>query len=288
MLVRPKMGGYRIAHRVCSGTVEIRKLSVSDVPECMKLITDRGWSWTPAQWELMLSLGSGAGAFDGPGGPILGTALATPYPEGQSISGVLVGTWAARRGVATALVANILDIGESDVSMLYATPMGEPLYAKLGFHPVGATSEYHGVFTGAAAGVTRPATAADLPALTKLDREACGFSRDKLWTLAPSRYAIRVAEFPGGLGVIGSRPLTSGLAIGPLIAPTAADACAMISDVTAGGGRFRVDTGDRDVAAFLVANGFEERIGCTLMAHGMTKLPGDRSRYFVPASLALG
>ena len=131
MLVRPKMGGYRIAHGVCSGTVEIRELSVADIPECMKLITDRGWAWTPAQWELMLSLGPGIGAFDG--GSILGTTLATPYPEGQSISGVLVGTWAQRRGVATTLMRNILDISAADVSALYATPMGEPLYASSAF-----------------------------------------------------------------------------------------------------------------------------------------------------------
>ena len=31
----------------------------------------------------------------------------------------------------------------------------------------------------------------------------------------------------------------------------------MISDVTAGAGLFRVDTGDPDVGAFLMANGFE-------------------------------
>src|SRR5690349_2390954 len=145
MLVRPKMSGYRIAHGVCSRTVEIRRLGVDDVPECMKLITDRNWTWPPAQWELLLSLGPGLGAFDGD--RILGTALSTPYPEAQAISGVLVGTWAERRGVGTALMSNILDIRESAVSVLYATPMGEPMYAKLGFHPVGAMSEFHGVIT---------------------------------------------------------------------------------------------------------------------------------------------
>lgn len=286
MLVRPKMGGYRIAHGVCSGAVEIRRLGVDDIPECMKLITDRGWTWPPEQWELLLSLGPGLGAFDG--GTILGTAMSTPYPEAQAISGVLVGTWAERRGVGTALMSNILDISESAVSVLYATSMGEPMYAKLGFHPVGVTSEYHGVFTGTPAGVTRPATAADLPALAALDRAASGFSRDRFWEFAPSRYSLRVAEFAGGLGLIGSRMLANGPAVGPVIAPTAADACAMISDVVAGGTPFRVDTDDADVAAFLRANGFDTDKGCSLMVYGATTVPGDRSRYFAPASLALG
>lgn len=286
MLVRPKMGGYRIAHRVCSPTVEIRRLGSDDIPECMKLITDRGWTWPAAQWELMLTLGPGLGAFDG--GTILGTALSTPYPEAQSISGVLVGTWAERRGVGTALMSNILDISPTAVSVLYATSMGEPLYAKLGFHPVGLTTEYHGVYTGTAAGVTRPVATSDVPALAKLDRDVSGYTRDRFWDFAPSHYSLRVAEFEGGLGLIGSRPLANSPAVGPIIAPTAADACALISDVVAGGERFRVDTDDADVAAFLLANGFAERHACALMVYGATTLPGDRSRYFAPASLALG
>ena len=286
MLVRPKMGGYRIAHGVCSRPVEIRRLGTDDIPECMKLITDRGWTWPQEQWGLLLRLGPGLGAFDG--GAILGAAMSTPYPEAQMISGMLVGTWAERRGIGTALMSNILDISTVGVSVLYATPMGEPMYAKLGFHPVGATSEYHGVFTGTPAGVTRPVTADDLPALAALDREVSGYSRSEFWKFAPSRYSLRTAEFAGGLGLIGSRELANGPAVGPIIAPTAADACAMISDVVAGGDRFRVDTDNSDVAAFLQANGFERRKGCTVMVHGATTLPGDRSRYFAPASLALG
>jgi hypothetical protein len=284
------MGGYRIAHGVCSSAVEIRRLGVDDIPECMKLITDRGWAWPAEQWELLLTLGPGLGAFESGswGGTILGTALSTPYPEAQSISGVLVGTWAERRGVGTALMSRILDISETDISVLYATAMGEPLYAQLGFHPVGVTAEYHGVFTGTAAGVSRPVAVSDIPALAALDREVSGYTRDRFWDFAPSRYSLRTAEFGGGLGLIGSRQLASGPAVGPIIAPTAADACALISDVVAGGGRFRVDTDDADVAAFLLANGFEARKGCALMVYGATTLPGDRSRYFAPASLALG
>ncbi|MET9626173.1 GNAT family N-acetyltransferase [Lentzea sp. NPDC006480] len=254
----------------------------------MKLVTDRGWAWTPAQWELLLSLGPGLGAFEpgARGGGILGTTLLTPYPEGQAISGVLVGTWAERRGVATALVSNILDIGTHDVSVLYATGMGEPLYAKLGFHPVGEAVQHGGVFTGSATGVTRAATSADLPALIALDREVCGFSRDELW--ARSAYALRVAEFASGLGLIGTRVVGDRLAIGPLIAPTAADACAMISDVAAGAGPVRMDVIGQEVADFVCANGFENYGGCALMIRGATAPPGDRSRYFAPASWALG
>ncbi|MFD5824836.1 GNAT family N-acetyltransferase [Lentzea sp. NPDC060358] len=249
----------------------------------MKLITDRGWTWTPAQWELMLELGPGWGAFDSSG--LLGTALTTPYPEMQAISGVLVASWAGRRGIGTQLMSNILDISPST---LYATAMGEPLYARLGFHPVGATTDYHGVFPGEAAGVSRPATPADAEWLSDLDREVSGYTRLALWRrlLDPATpYTVRT----NNSGVIATRPNPEGFTVGPLIAPSAAGACDLVADVTAGAGRVRVDTGSAEVGAYLLDRGFEKRAGgCTLMVRGADDVPGDRSRYFAPASHALG
>ncbi|MFD4643217.1 GNAT family N-acetyltransferase [Lentzea sp. NPDC058436] len=249
----------------------------------MKLITDRGWTWPPAQWEMMLALGPGYGAFDSSG--LLGTALTTPYPEMQAISGVLVASWAERRGIGTQLMSNILDISPS---VLYATAMGEPLYARLGFHPVGETADFHGVFTGDAPGVTREATPADATALAELDREVSGYTRPALWDrlLAPSSpYAVLMSDD----GVVATRPNPGGVTIGPLIAPTAEAACELVADMAAGAGDVRVDTDDADVAAFLLGQGFEKRAGgCRLMVRGAADVPGDRSRYFAPASHALG
>ncbi|MFD9704299.1 GNAT family N-acetyltransferase [Lentzea sp. NPDC059081] len=249
----------------------------------MKLITDRGWAWTPAQWELMLELGPGWGAFDSSG--LLGTALTTPYPEIQAISGVLVASWAGRRGIGTRLMTNILDISPS---ALYATTMGEPLYARLGFHPVGATTDYHGVFPGSASGVSREATPADAGSLAALDHEVSGYTRPSLWRrlLDPaSPYTVRTTD----AGVIATRPNPEGFTVGPLIAPSVAIACALIADVAAGAGQVRVDTDNIEVGAYLLDRGFEKRSGgCTLMVRGADDVPGDRSRYFAPASHALG
>jgi hypothetical protein len=249
----------------------------------MKLITDRGWAWTPAQWELMLELGPGWGAFDSTG--LLGTTLTTRYPQMQAISGVLVGSWAERRGIATTLMSNILDITPST---LFATTMGEPLYVRLGFHPVGATTDYHGVLHGTAPGVTRPATPADTDALAALDHEASGYTRPLLWErmLDPATpYTVRMSES----GAIATRPNPVGLTIGPVIAPSASVACEMIADVAVGAGEVRVDTDNDDVGAFLLGQGFEKPSGgCTLMVRGAADVPGDRSRYFAPASHALG
>ncbi|SDH38019.1 Acetyltransferase (GNAT) domain-containing protein [Lentzea fradiae] len=247
----------------------------------MKLITDRGWAWTPAQWELMLVLGPGWGAFDESG--LVGTAMTTPYPEMQAISGVLVASRAGRRGIGTRLMSHVSGAGPST---LYATDMGEPLYARLGFHPVGATTDYHGVFRGNASGVSREATPADAEALAALDHEVSGFTRPELWRwlLDPATpHTVRMTDS----GVVATRPNPEGITIGPLIAPSSAEACRLVSDVATG--RVRVDTGDADVGAYLLEQGFEKRTGgCTLMVRGADDVPGDRSRYFAPASLALG
>ncbi|MDX8035068.1 GNAT family N-acetyltransferase [Lentzea sp. BCCO 10_0856] len=253
----------------------------------MKLVTDRGWSWTPAQWEMLLSLGPGFGAFDETG--LLGTTLVTPYPEMQAISGVLVGSWAERRGIAGALISNILDTSLPVLypSVLYATAMGEPLYTRLGFHSVGRASAHHGELAGAATGVTRPATSADLPAVVALDRAASGFTREAFWAhvFGPSSaYRLHLADD----GFACTRRMGETLVIGPLVAPDAAAACEIIVDVAAGAGPSRVDVSDPDVAAFLLDEGYEVRGGCALMVHGVDDVGGDRARYFAPASLALG
>ncbi|MGI5502011.1 GNAT family N-acetyltransferase [Lentzea sp. CA-135723] len=267
--------------------MEIRRLDVDDVPECMKLITDRGWTWTPAQWEMMLALGPGYGAFDASG--LLGTALTTPYPEMQTISGVLVASWAARRGIGTRLMSNILDISPPGMATaLFATTEGRPLYEKLGFHPVGRTTSHFGTFDGPAPGVTRQATPADARRLTALDAEAGGYTRPAFWDLVldPSGpYEVLMSDD----GVVATRPNPTGVTVGPLVAPSAAAACDLVADVAAGRGAVRVDTDDADVADYLVGLGFEERPGgCLLMVHGADDVPGDRSRYFAPASHALG
>ncbi|WP_394613020.1 GNAT family N-acetyltransferase [Lentzea sp. JNUCC 0626] len=263
--------------------MEIRRLVVDDIPECMKLITDRGWSWTPEQWQVMLALGPGYGAFDASG--LLGTALTTPYPEMQAISGVLVASRAGRQGIGTKLMSNILDISPS---ALYATTMGQPLYERLGFHPVGQTVAYFGTFDGQAPGVTRKATPADAAALADLDREAGGYTRPAFWDLVldPSGpHEVLMSDD----GVVATRPNPTGVTIGPLIAPSATAACALVADMAAGRGEVRVDTDDADVAAYLTGHGFEERPGgCVLMVAGAANVPGDRSRYFAPASHALG
>lgn len=248
----------------------------------MKLVTDRGWGWTPAQWEMLLSLGPGFGAFDETG--LLGTTLVTPYPEMQAISGVLVGSWAERRGIAGALISNILDAGPS---VLYATDMGEPLYRRLGFHSVGRASAYHGEIAGEAAGVTRRATADDLPAVVALDKAASGFTREAFWAHVfggSSVYTPHVAED----GFACTRVMGETLVIGPLVAPDAAAACEIIADVAAGAGPSRVDVSDPNVEAFLLDKGYEMRGACALMVHGVDDVGGDRTRYFAPASLALG
>src|SRR5687767_14220894 len=101
MLVGRKMGGYRIAHGLYSPVVELRQLTVADLPGCMKVTADRNWTWADSTWRLMLELGPGWGMFSED--ELVGTTLVTPYPGMPAISGVLVLSRFARQGIARRL-----------------------------------------------------------------------------------------------------------------------------------------------------------------------------------------
>src|SRR5689334_22135008 len=130
-------------------SMELRRLTLDDVPACSDLAESRSWPREEKKWEFLLAHGEGLGLFDADG--LIGTTIVTRYPELSSISMVLVAERAERQGHARRLVSHVLDTG---VSTLFATEMGRPLYEKLGFHAVGFTDIHAGTFTGPAADIS--------------------------------------------------------------------------------------------------------------------------------------
>jgi GNAT superfamily N-acetyltransferase len=104
-------------------------------------------------------------------------------------------------------------------------------YRRSGFLPAGRTVRHQGV-VAAAAGAAVPVSPAMLPALLALDRAASGVDRPRYlaaWladtTTRRSLVLLRDAT-PVGLGTV--RRCREGLKVGPLLAPTAADAEALL------------------------------------------------------------
>ncbi|SEQ61623.1 Acetyltransferase (GNAT) domain-containing protein [Lentzea xinjiangensis] len=260
--------------------MELRRLGLDDIPACSDLAESRSWAREEKKWEFLLAHGEGWGLFDEQG--LVGTTISTRYPELASISMVLVADRAARRGHARRLVSHVLDSG---VSTLFATDMGRPLYEQLGFHAVGFTDIHTGTFTGPPAGASRLATAADLDDVVALDTKVTGITRPYLWESLLAMGGIRIS----GRGVAGTWQVREQrMLIGPVIADTEADACALIADCAAGVPSVRVDVHDPGVIAFVRAHGLESWGEATWMVRGAEELPGDRARYRAPLLQALG
>lgn len=262
------------------GFVELRQLTLDDRSACSDLAESRSWPREESKWEFLLTHGEAWGLFDDEG--LAGTTVVTRYPELASISMVLVADRCARQGHGRRLVSHVLDTG---VSTLFATKMGRPLYEQLGFHAVGFTDIHAGVYTGSASNTSHIATLADLDELVALDTKVTGITRPFLWESMLAMGSVRVSAH----GIAGSWRVQDDLVlIGPVIADSPADACALIADSAVGNGRVRVDVHDPEVLAFVRAHGMQSWGEATWMVRNADQLPGDRARYHAPLLQALG
>lgn len=115
----------------------IRTMTAHDLSLGMRLKRNAGWNQTEQDWQRFLTLG-GAGCFvaELDGRPV-GTTTTCIFPDGVGwIAMLLVDPDARGRGVGSALLKHAIDHldAHSVTSVrLDATPMGRPIYEKLGF-----------------------------------------------------------------------------------------------------------------------------------------------------------
>ncbi len=113
--------------------VDLRPMTWEDIPLGMRLKELAGWNQTPADWDMLLSAGTGLVAVIDE--IAAGTATVVGYGGTFSWVGmILVDPALRRRGVGTALLEAAIELGrQHGVVRLDATPQGEPLYRRLGF-----------------------------------------------------------------------------------------------------------------------------------------------------------
>ena len=234
---------------------QIQPLTSADLPGCLALARDRGWLPEERKWRLLFDLAVVYGVRD-PAGELAGVAVLTRYGAEFAVIGMmLVATRYGGRGLGRALMNRALaDVGDTIV-FLHATPVGRPLYEKLGFVPAGASHTYLGGFrptapavpaasaaavpaasvpaasataarapaaASAAEGGSRPAGPGDLMAIRRLDARANGTDRALLVRRLPGfTEQLRVTERPGGItGYAGAYRGVAYTCIGPVIAET--------------------------------------------------------------------
>jgi len=265
----------------------------------LALSTSVGWPHTIEDWRTVLAAGSVVGHREGE--VIVSSAAVFPYGEPMvppiaSIGMVLVRPDHRGRGLARALmVRSLADLPASCAVTLVATVEGFPLYRSLHFETVGEVDRFVGREVAGAERVTpfAPVGARDLDAICRLDAEAFGADRRRM-------LGARLAQASGSaLATDGGQPVGFGLAVsqrewllvGPIVAPDAETAAALVGHLAAGhSGVCRVDvpTSQERLPDLLAARGFARMSRQPTMLLGARALPGHRERLFAIASAGFG
>lgn len=164
--------------------IDIRAMTAADLPLGLRLKDQAGWNQTESDWRRVLDLqpdGCFVAQLDGR--PV-GTTATSIFESIGWVSMVLVEDSVRRCGIGTRLMEYALaylDARGIRTIRLDATPLGRPLYEKLGFVLEYDLARWEGTAAcGERPAGVCPAAAEHLDAICALDRQATGTNRRQL------------------------------------------------------------------------------------------------------------
>jgi GNAT superfamily N-acetyltransferase len=263
--------------------IRIRPMTLDDLPLGMHLKARAGWNQTEADWRRFLSLGDGFVAeWDG---AAVGTTMTFLFGPVAWVAMVLVDEAVRGRGIGTALMRHALahldGRGVKSVR-LDATPLGRPVYEKLGFVADYTLHRYEGIPPDLIEGplVTTALCTDDWPDVLGLDRHVTGTAREALLHCLQEEdpNAFRVYRQDGEfVGFVAWRPGAQANLIGPCLAVSFGDQVDMLMDA------FRYLAGRRvfiDVpqGGWSLATDFVEKSGLTAQRAFLRMTRGEMVR----------
>jgi ribosomal protein S18 acetylase RimI-like enzyme len=273
----------------------IRTLSADDLAQAHALTQAVRWPHRVEDWRFALAMGEGFAVADGP--RLLGTSMSWAFgPERGCFGMLIVAADQQGRGLGARLMGAALDALGLRAVQLHATPDGVSLYRRLGFADAGAIRQHQGVVGSIApaplpAGMRlRPGDATDLAALATLDEAATAMQRGRVLSALLGAAETVVLERDGAaLGFAMLRPFGRGEVIGPVVAPDAATAWALIAHLLARrpGAFVRIDITDFTLSPLLGQAGLACVDEAPRMVRGAVPPPGA-VRSFALVSQALG
>jgi GNAT superfamily N-acetyltransferase len=199
-------------------------MTAADLPLCLGLSQEAGWNQLPADWQRCLDLqpdGCFVALWDGL--PV-GTTTTRIFGRVAWIAMVLVKASHRGRGIGTALMEHALaylDECRVVTVRLDATPLGQPIYDRLGFVEQFRLARYQGVMseTGARAAV-EPVSPEEWEALAALDRTVTNTDRRpflmRLFGEQPQH--VRCVRSGGQIdGFLAARPGARARLLGPCL-----------------------------------------------------------------------
>ena len=221
----------RSAHRA----IQYRRMSADDLPAVHKLSLAVLWPHRLDDWKFIKELGEGIVAEDASG--IVGTVMCWLHGRDYASLGMtIVAPDHRRQGVARELVARMLkEAGERNI-LVHTTASGMRFFESIGFAHTGTVHQHQGsvfhtplVPPGAGERI-RPIGPRDEAALGELSKRAVGMPRSTV-----IKHLMDVAQLVGIdcygelIGFAALRKFGHGYVIGPVVAPDAIRAKALIA-----------------------------------------------------------
>jgi GNAT superfamily N-acetyltransferase len=246
--------------------IRIRPMTAADVPLGLRLSAQAEWNQTEADWRRFLGL-TPDGCFVAEwGGAAVGTAVCFVFGPVAWLAMVLVDRAARGRGVGTELVRHALAFADArgvESVRLDATPLGRPIYERLGFLDDYLLRRYEGPAPHLIGfpDVTAALHPDDWPDVLRLDRRLTGADREaflrRLHEERPETFRVyrRDGQFRG---FVAWRPGANAELVGPCLAVSQEAGQEMLIDATRYlvGRRVVIDVPERHVRAVCVLNGF--------------------------------
>ena len=274
-------------------TLTFAAMQPAHLAGAVRLSADVGWPHRKEDWRLVLGISHGFVALQE--GEVVATALATPFGNAAMVNMVIVDAPLRGMGVARAMMERVMAAADPASWHLVATDAGLPLYEAFGFRRTGKIIRYQGLVAD-----VRPSgdacwgSTADLAAIIRLDKAACGMDRASMYSALSNEARLAVLRRSGGIaGHAFVRDFGLGRVIGPVVAASADEAQDLISFIMSehSGACLRVDTrSDTGLGAWLEQSGLSADTagGIVMQAGTVISGPTGPVSVFALASQALG
>ena len=277
--------------------VVLRPMTAADVEAAHALSLRVHWPHRLADWQFNCDFGSGLVAERD--GELVGTAQSWLWGDAHATIGlVIVDPRCQGRRIGFRLMEALLAELDDRSVLLHATPEGRGLYERLGFVRTGEVRQHQGTALPAPLVALdegwrlRPADHNDTERLAALDAQARGMPRTAMVTALLSQADTVVLDHDGSArGFAMLRRFGRGLAIGPVVAPDADGAKALIAHLVGlSAGKFvRIDVDfDSGLTEWLESLGLLRVDAPTVMVRGAAPTSPADVRLFALVNQALG